>query len=293
MSHETERVGGDSDRRRVFAVTSGQATSDGAGVRLRRYIGSQDLDQLAPFLLLDFFESDNPDDYIAGFPSHPHRGFETVTYLLAGTVRHEDSAGHSGVIESGGIQWMTAGRGIVHSEMPEQEHGRLAGFQRGVNLPGREKMCRPRYHEHPAKDIPVETRVDGTRIRVIAGLTREGTQGRVQGINTDPLYLDAEVPPGQRFSETLPAAHAAFVFVINGPVVIRDTDSRERQISTGQLAVLDQGRTVEVSAGDNVARFLLVAARPLNEPVARYGPFVMNTRQEIEQAINDFNSGHF
>jgi len=281
------------NRRSIFEVTGGQATSDGSGVRLRRYIGSHDLDHLDPFLLLDFFESDNPDDYIAGFPSHPHRGFETVTYLLTGTVRHEDSAGHSGVIESGGIQWMTAGRGIVHSEMPEQEHGRLAGFQLWVNLPSTEKMCVPKYHEYPAKDIPVETRSEGTRVRVIAGRTRKGTLGRVNGVVTDPLYLDAEVPPGQRFFETLPTAHAAFIFVIDGTVVIPGTDGQSGQVSVRQLAVLGEGRGVEVIAGDTGARFLLVAARPLNEPIARYGPFVMNTRQQIEQAISDFNSGLF
>ena len=180
--------------RQISRIISGQATADGAGVRLRRYIGSAELDHIDPFLLLDFFESDNPDDYIAGFPSHPHRGFETVTYLLAGKVRHEDSAGHGGIIESGGIQWMTAGRGIIHSEMPEQEQGRLAGFQLWVNLPATDKMCPPAYHEYPATQIPTDIRDDGTTLRVITGATSNQTVGPVRGVATDPLYLDVTLP---------------------------------------------------------------------------------------------------
>lgn len=278
--------------RNINRIISGQATSDGAGVRLRRYIGSPDLDHLDPFLLLDFFESDNPDDYIAGFPSHPHRGFETVTYLLAGKVRHEDSTGHCGVIETGGIQWMTAGRGIVHSEMPEQEHGRLAGFQLWVNLPAVDKMCLPVYHEYPAAEIPLETRENGTTLRIITGRTSAQTQGPVNGVATDPFYLDITLPAGCDLTEPLPSSHAAFIFMIDGNVSLPD-GGNIRFVAAGQLAILGEGDNVSMTAGAAGARFLLVAARPLNEPIARYGPFVMNTHREIEQAINDFNSGRF
>ena len=206
--------------RNVLEVYPGLATSDGAGVRLTRYIGSQQLDHLDPFLLLDFFQSDNPDDYIAGFPSHPHRGFETVTYLLAGRVRHEDNAGHAGIIETGGIQWMSAGRGIVHSELPEQKDGQLAGFQLWVNLPAAKKMTAPRYQEFSSSEIPVESRADGVEIRVIAGDTSFDTQGPVRGVSTRPIYLDITLPPGQAFYEPIPTHYAAFVFVIDGPLRI-------------------------------------------------------------------------
>jgi hypothetical protein len=276
----------------VRQVIFGTATSDGAGVQLTRYIGSPELDCLDPFLMLDFFESDNPDDYIAGFPSHPHRGFETVTYVLAGKIRHEDSTGHSGIIEAGGIQWMTAGRGIIHSEMPEQEYGRLAGFQLWVNLPAADKMCEPTYHEYPITEIPLETRENGATVRVITGNTSAQTCGPVSGVATDPLYLDVTLPAGCNLSEPLPTSHTAFIFVINGNVRL-DGWSTNRPIAAKQLGILEEGDYVDVKAGDAEARFLLVAARPLNEPIARYGPFVMNTSSEIEQAINDLNSGHF
>ena len=273
-------------------VISGMATSDGAGVRLTRYIGSPEIDHVDPFLLLDFFESDNPDDYIAGFPSHPHRGFETVTYLLAGKVRHEDSAGHGGVIETGGIQWMTTGRGIIHSEIPEQEDGRLAGFQLWVNLPAVDKMCQPTYHEYPVTEIPLETRENGATLRVITGNTSTQTRGPVIGVATDPMYLDVILPAGCNLSEPLPDSHAAFIFVIDGDLRLIG-ESNNGSIAAKQLGVLEEGDHVDVKAGAAGARFLLVAARPLNEPIARYGPFVMNTKTEIEQAINDFNGGRF
>jgi len=270
----------------------GQLTSDGAGVQLTRYIGSPELNNLDPFLLLDFFESDNPDDYIAGFPSHPHRGFETVTYLLAGKVRHKDSTGHSGIIETGGIQWMTAGRGIIHSEMPEQEGGRLAGFQLWVNLPAADKMCQPAYHEYPVTKIPVETRANGAIVRVITGNTSAQTRGPVSGAATDPLYLDVTLPAGCNLSEPVPANHAAFIFAIDGDVHLSGL-STDCSIAAKQLGVLEGGDHIDLQAGEVDARFLLVAAQPLNEPIARYGPFVMNTRAEIEQAFNDYNSGRF
>ncbi len=280
------------DKRPLVGMVPGQATSDGAGVSLTRYIGSHFLSELDPFLLLDFFESDDPDDYIAGFPSHPHRGFETVTYLLAGKMRHGDNAGHSGVIETGGIQWMTAGRGIVHSEMPEQEDGRLAGFQLWVNLPARDKLCDPAYHEYAADRIPVENHSSGGTIRVITGTTSAGTQGPVRGVVTEPLYLDVELPANAEFEEMVSPEHSAFIFGIEGEMQIGGTEG-DGQIRSRELGILGDGARVTVRAGSGGARFLLVAARALHEPVARYGPFVMNTRSEIEQAIRDFNSGRF
>ena len=279
--------------RQISRIISGQATADGAGVRLRRYIGSAELDQIDPFLLLDFFESDNPNDYIAGFPSHPHRGFETVTYLLAGKVRHEDNAGHGGIIETGGIQWMTAGRGIIHSEMPEQEHGRLAGFQLWVNLPATEKMCPPAYHEYPASEIPTEIRDNGTTLRVITGATSAETIGPVRGVATDPVYLDVTLPAESTLTEPMPNGHTAFIFVIDGELTLPDGENTPALLSATQLGTLSNGAAVCVTAGDAGARFLLVAAKPLNEPIARYGPFVMNTRHEIEQAVADYNAGRF
>ncbi len=283
-----------SQLRTVLKIIPGVATSDGAGVSLTRYIGSMQLDHLDPFLMLDFFESDNPDDYIAGFPAHPHRGFETVTYLLTGRMRHEDSAGHGGVIEPGGIQWMSAGRGIIHSEMPEQEHGRLAGFQLWVNLPGRLKMSPPDYREFPADDIPEEIRDDGVKIRVITGATSGGTQGPVANVVTQPLYLDVSMPPGSEFIESLRPDQSAFVFVIDGTITIGGRETQNsRTVSSRQLAVLGPGKQVNVVADDHACRFLLVAGDPIGEPISRHGPFVMNTHEEIIQAVHDFNAGKF
>ena len=281
------------DNSQVSRIISGQATADGAGVRLRRYIGSAELDQIDPFLLLDLFESDNPHDYIAGFPSHPHRGFETVTYILAGKVRHEDNAGHGGIIESGGIQWMTAGRGIIHSEMPEQEHGRLAGFQLWVNLPAADKMCPPAYHEYSANQIPTDIRDNGVTLRVITGTTSTQTIGPVQGVATDPIYLDVTLPPDSTLTEPMPEGHTAFIFIIDGSLSLLDNENTQVSLNAKQLGTLSDGTAVCVTAGDTGARFLLVAARPLDEPIARYGPFVMNTQHELEQAIADYNTGRF
>jgi len=282
----------DQDLRRLERVIPGQPTSDGAGVRLTRYIGAQSLPEFDPFLLLDFFESDDPDDYIAGFPSHPHRGFETVTYLLSGKMRHEDNAGHGGVIEAGGIQWMTAGRGIIHSEMPEQENGRLAGFQLWVNLPAKDKLCDPAYHEYAKERIPVEHRSEGVDVNVITGITSQRTIGPVSGVVTQPLYLDVTLSTGASFEESIPEGHASFVFVIEGEISV-GSDVEGQTVSARQLGVLSRGDTVHIEAKNTGARYLLVAAQALSEPVARYGPFVMNTRAEIEQAIRDFNSGKF
>lgn len=271
--------------RRVKAAFQGMETSDGAGVRLTRLIGTPRLDSLDPFLLLDSFRSDDADDYIAGFPEHPHRGFETVTYLLAGRMRHGDSAGHSGVIESGGVQWMTAGRGIVHSEMPEQEDGLLAGFQLWVNLPGAHKMDPPRYQEIPAEGIPLERR-EGAELRVIAGVTGEGTQGPVRDLVSPVRFFDVSLAPDAGFEEPVEAAHNAFVYVIEGQLRIGDST-----LAAGTLAVLDEGAAVRIENAASPARLLLLSGQPLNEPVVRYGPFVMNSREEIMQAFADYRDG--
>ncbi|HOP17693.1 MAG TPA: pirin family protein [Gammaproteobacteria bacterium] len=281
------------DIRRVSRVVRGMPATDGAGVELTRVIGQPALPMLDPFLLLDAFRSDRPGDYIAGFPQHPHRGFETVTYLLAGRMRHEDSAGHQGVIEPGGIQWMTAGRGIVHSEMPQQQAGLLEGFQLWVNLPAQHKMDAPAYQEHPVDAIPVEVRAGGIRVKVIAGVTQTGTRGPVVQPLTEPLYLDVELPPGQVFSERLPSAHNGFCYVIEGQVEAEDADGGVVMLQRDDLAVLSHGNSVELRSGDLGARCLLIAGRPLNEPVARGGPFVMNTKAEIRQAYDDYAAGLF
>ena len=279
--------------RRVSRVIRGMPTSDGAGVELTRVIGQPALPMLDPFLLLDAFRSDRPDDYIAGFPPHPHRGFETVTYLLAGRMRHRDNAGHEGVIEAGGIQWMTAGRGIVHSEMPEQQQGLLEGFQLWVNLPAAHKMDAPTYQEHAAAAIPEERREDGSRIRVITGQTAGGTRGPVVQPLTEPLYLDVELPAGATFSEPLPRGHNGFAYVIAGTLEAEDIDGNALRLGRDDLAILSHGDEVAVRGGDGGVRFLLIAGRPLNEPVARGGPFVMNTKAEVRQAYADYESGHF
>ena len=278
--------------RTVEKVINGQATSDGAGVELTRMIGQPQLMDLDPFLLLDAFRSDDPDDYIAGFPAHPHRGFETVTYLLSGRMRHRDNAGNEGVIEPGGVQWMTAGRGIVHSEMPEQQDGMLAGFQLWINLPATHKMTAPAYQEHDATEIPLERR-DGTLIRVISGTTSGGTSGPVSQPLTEPLYLDVSLAPGAAFEELVSAQHNAFIQVIDGTVSLADSDQSQVSLARDQLAVLSKGEKVIVQNEAQESRFLLVAARPLNESVARAGPFVMNTEVELRQAFNDYQRGEF
>jgi redox-sensitive bicupin YhaK (pirin superfamily) len=280
--------------RRVVRALGGVPAMDGAGVKLTRIIGSPELDMWDPFLLLDRFESNNPDDYIAGFPSHPHRGFETVTYLLAGRLRHKDSTGREGVIEPGGVQWMTAGRGIVHSEMPQQVEGRLAGFQLWLNLPARDKMTAPRYQEFGADAIPLERRGDGVSIRVIAGETSQGTRGPVVGVPTSPRYLDIELRSDGVFSEPVPAEHSAFAYVIEGGVdVLAGRDVSDRRIPAGTLALLGEGERIQMSACEPRTRLLLVSALRLEEPVARAGPFVMNTRDEINQAYSDYQAGRF
>lgn len=281
-----------STTRKLRSLITGMPATDGAGVKLVRVIGQPGLQDLDPFLLLDAFRSDNPDDYIAGFPSHPHRGFETVTYLLDGRMRHKDSAGNEGVIEAGGIQWMTAGKGIVHSEMPEQEDGRLEGFQLWVNLPASHKMAQPAYQEHDASHIPLETR-PGASIKVITGETSHGTAGPVTQPLTEPLYLDVSLDANTAFSEELPEQHNAFVYVIEGSVLLETETGESVSVTRDQLAVLTKGSAISLQTQDQKARFLLIAGKPIGESIARSGPFVMNTQQELQQAYMDYQNGQF
>ena len=282
--------------RSVQRVVRGIPTSDGAGVKLTRVIGQGQLPDLDPFLLLDEFGTDRAEDYIAGFPDHPHRGFETVTYMLDGRMRHRDNHGNEGVLVSGSVQWMTAGRGLVHSEMPEQEQGRMRGFQLWLNLPARDKMTAPRYQEFGPERVPTVTPNEGVHVKVIAGSVA-GTEGPISQPATDPTYLDIEVAPGARFTQRLPAGHAAFLYVFEGAVRV-GADSEASTVKAQELGVLSEGGEVQIeglsaaSAGSG-ARAILVAGRPLREPVARYGPFVMNTKEELMQAFKDFQSGGF
>lgn len=283
------------NNRTVVQQLPGMPTSDGAGVKLTRIIGTPMLDMLDPFLMLDCFESNNADDYMAGFPTHPHRGFETVTYLLNGRMRHKDNAGNEGVIEPGGVQWMSAGKGILHSEMPEQEKGLLKGFQLWVNLPASAKMSEPKYQEFLPESTPLERRDNGTEIRVISGETSEGTIGSVINEHTYPTYLDVTLPANTNFEQPIATEHNAFIYMIEGEVQVQDaTDSgSNNKVSAKNLAVLSKGDKVNVISGSAGARFLLIAGKPLNEPIARMGPFVMNTQAEIRQAVEDFHSGKF
>ena len=278
------------ETREVVATTPGMPTTDGDGVKMTRIIGTSEFNLLDPFLLLDAFESDQAQDYIGGFPSHPHRGFETVTYLLAGRMRHKDSAGNEGVIEAGGVQWMTAGRGIIHSEMPEQENGLLMGFQLWVNLPADMKMSEPAYQEFPPAGVPLEKHENGTEVRVISGVTGLGTEGPVHNSYVKPTYLDVSLPAGETFKQDVAGNDNAFVFVIDGELSV---GAQGKTLSRRLLGVLGEGPTIQVTAGAEGARFLLVAAQPLDEPVARGGPFVMNTKEEIMQAFDDYKHNRF
>lgn len=272
--------------RRAERLITGQPTSDGAGVKLTRVL-THDLQQrLDPFLMLDNFASDDPNDYGAGFPSHPHRGFETVSYMLTGNMRHKDSAGHEGLITDGGVQWMTAGRGVIHSEMPEQNDGVMEGFQLWLNLPRKDKMCAPWYRDIQGPEVPQYTTEGGVTVRVIAGESH-GTAGAVQRDATKPLYLDIIFPEGGgSFSQPLPARHNAFTYVYRGNVDVAGTD-----VQRNRMAILaNEGDGVTLSA-PGPARALLIAGQPLREPIAQYGPFVMNTRDELIQAVDDFQNG--
>ena len=273
--------------RSVERLVTGRPTSDGAGVKLTRVLTQALQRRLDPFLMLDAFGSDNPDDYIAGFPDHPHRGFETVTYMIAGRLQHRDSAGHQGLLENGGVQWMTAGRGVIHSEIPQQEAGVMEGFQLWLNLPASDKMSEPWYRDFAAAELPRFATDAGVAVTVIAGASH-GVSGAVTREATAPLYLDLHLPAGTRFGQPLPAGHNAFVYVYRGNARIAGT-----ALPTNRMAILANEAAADgvVIEADDEARALLVAGRPLNEAIAQYGPFVMNTEQEIYQALNDFRDG--
>jgi len=270
--------------RKIQQIIQGRPASDGAGVKLIRSLGSADHLRLDPFLMLDAFSSENPDDYVAGFPSHPHRGFETVTYLLDGHMLHEDHLGNKGNLKSGAVQWMTAGRGIIHSEMPQQENGRMRGFQLWINLPAKEKMKPAGYRDIQPEEIPTVLLSAG-KMKIVAG-KYESTDGPIQGGSRDPVYWDIELKPGAQFESKLPASHSVYVYPFEGSVEIAD-----RVLHTHQGGALGAGDAVEVKAGADGARFLVLAAKPIREPVVQYGPFVMNTRAEIEQALRDYQNG--
>ena len=280
--------------RTVRQIVRGMPTSDGAGVKLRRVIGQPQLPDLDPFLMLDEFGTDQPEDYLAGFPDHPHRGFETVTYMLDGRMRHRDNHGNEGVLVPGSVQWMTAGRGLVHSEMPEQQQGRMRGFQLWLNLPAREKMTAPKYQEFGPERIPSAAPAAGITAKVIAGQVA-GISGPIQQPATDPTYLDLALEPHAVFEQTLPEEHAAFVYVFEGAIAV---GPEQKPVAAHELAVLSDGALIRLTglragADGKTARAILVAGRPLREPVAKYGPFVMNTRAELQQAFEDFQSGRF
>lgn len=277
--------------RTLERVIPSMAASDGAGVKLRRSLGQRQGIRLDPFLMLDEFGTDNPGDYIAGFPAHPHRGFETVTYMLDGHMRHEDHLGNVGELTSGGVQWMTAGRGIIHSEMPQQEEGRMRGFQLWINLPAAEKMKPAGYRDIPAEQIPVAALPGGIRVKVIAGSVEAGgsqVTGPIQGLSTEPIYLDVWLEADARFTFPLPVQHNAFVYPYEGQVAI---GAEGRVLPSQAAGILSPGEQVVVTAQGGPARLLLLAARPLGEPVVQYGPFVMNSMEEIQQAIADYQSG--
>jgi len=275
--------------RTVETLITGQATSDGAGVKLTRVLTQPLQRRLDPFLMLDAFGTDNPEDYIGGFPNHPHRGFETVTYMIAGRMRHRDSAGNEGLLQNGGVQWMTAGRGVIHSELPEQEDGRMEGFQLWLNLAGKDKMRAPWYRDIQSAQIPECTTPEGVLVRVIAGQA-QGVDGAMQRETTNPLYLDIALPAGTTFAQPLAAEDNAFVYVFRGEVSVVGT-----KVPTQRMAILanERGSDGVVLRADVPARVLLIAGTPLDEPIAQHGPFVMNTRDEIMQAVADYQAGKF
>ena len=281
--------------RNVTRVVRDQETSDGAGVRLKRSIGTYELDHLDPFLLLDEFKSEDSGDYIAGFPDHPHRGFETVTYMLAGAMAHRDHAGNKGNLVAGSVQWMTAGKGIIHSEMPKQDNGLMWGFQLWINLPSQLKMSPPRYQDIPPEDIPETRPQKGVLVRVIAG-EAGGVRGPVLGVVTEPLYLDVSLPAHTRFIQEVPEGHNCFCYVFEGEGsfgVNGEGEGEGSSVSAGHLAVLGDGDGVSVSTAASPLRLILLAAKPIGEPVRRHGPFVMNTEEELRQAVADLRAGTF
>jgi redox-sensitive bicupin YhaK (pirin superfamily) len=273
--------------RSVEQLVTGKATSDGAGVKLTRVLTQPLQRRLDPFLMLDAFGTENPEDYIGGFPDHPHRGFETISYMLAGRMRHRDSAGHEGLLQQGGVQWMTAGSGVIHSELPEQQEGSMEGFQLWLNLSAKDKMRAPWYRDIQSEEIPEFTTPEGVTVRVIAG-TSHGIAGAMQREITEPLYLDLHIPAGASFAQALPPAFNAFVYVYRGEIRIGD-----RQVPQQRMAILknNAGSDGVVLNADAPARALLIAGKPLNEPIVQYGPFVMNTQEQILQTIDDYREG--
>jgi redox-sensitive bicupin YhaK (pirin superfamily) len=275
--------------RTIDKIVRGMKTSDGAGVKLTRLVGTPVLRRIDPFLMLDEFGSDEPTDYLAGFPDHPHRGFETVTYMVEGRFRHKDNHGHEGLLETGGAQWMTAGRGIVHSEMPEQKEGVVRGFQLWLNLPSTDKLCDPTYKDLQKENIPVAELPGGVTARVLAGLVGD-VKGPIERSKTEPIYVDVTIPAGASVTIPIPRGHAGFAYPFEGTKLT----VAERPLERGELAVLrDDGDELVLKATDGDVRVLVVAGKPLNEPVVQYGPFVMNTPEQIEQAIRDFQAGRF
>ncbi|WP_414039615.1 pirin family protein [Acidithiobacillus sp. M4-SHS-6] len=270
--------------RAIERLVSGRPTSDGAGVRLTRLFERDLQRRLDPFLMLDFFGSETPDDYLAGFPDHPHRGFETITYMLEGRMRHRDSAGHEGLLETGGMQWMIAGRGVIHSELPEQNEGRMAGFQLWLNLPAADKLCAPWYRDFPAEELPRFTLANGITGIVLAGKS-QGVIGAVQRPITEPLILDLHLPAGARFEQEIPADRHAFLVPYTGEVQVLG-----QSVSAAQLGILGPGEAVELQ-GTEASRVLLVAGQALDEPIVQYGPFVMNDEPGIRTAMEDFRAG--
>lgn len=275
--------------RSVEQLITGQATSDGAGVKLTRVLTRPLQRRLDPFLMLDAFGTDTPEDYIGGFPDHPHRGFETISYMLAGRMRHRDSAGNEGLLQQGGVQWMTAGRGVIHSELPEQEQGRMEGFQLWLNLSAKDKMREPWYRDIQSEDIPEFITPEGVAVRVIAG-SSHGIAGAMQREITEPLFLDLHLPAGTSFAQALQPAFNAFVYVYRGEIKIGDSQVAQQRMAILKNAADSDGVVVSANAA---ARVLLIAGRPLNEPIVQHGPFVMNTQEQIMQAIDDYREGRF
>ena len=284
MNSETDTV---TKPRAVERLIAGESTSDGAGVKLTRVLAQPLQRRLDPFLMLDAFGTDDPRDYICGFPDHPHRGFETVTYMIAGRMRHRDSAGHEGLLQNGGVQWMTAGRGVIHSELPEQDDGRMEGFQLWLNLAAKDKLRAPWYRDIQSAEIPEFATPEGVKVRVIAGRSH-GIDGAMQRETTEPLYLDLEMPAGTGFAQAIPASHNAFVYVYRGELQIGDTQVPVKRMAIFRNDAGSDGVAIKASAA---SRALLIAGKPLGEPIAQYGPFVMNTNDEIRQAVQDYQAG--
>lgn len=272
---------------KVKQLVQGTLIREGAGVKLHRYIGADRGNPYEPILLFDYFDSTDPMDFMAGFPPHPHRGFETITYLLQGSITHEDNKGNRGVIGPGDVQWMTAGKGIVHSEMPSSTNGQLSGLQLWLNLPAAEKMCAPRYQDMASEQLPIEQWDNGVSIKVIAGATDQGTSSPINNIATMPLFLDITIPAGTAFEQHIPADYQAILFVLRGAVSVEG-----QVIEAKMLAGLETGELVNISANET-SQCLLIAAMKLHEPITRHGPFVMNTQEEVMQALDDFRNNRF